>query len=463
VTPPPDFTVEASPETLQVLQGQVGGYEVILTSLYGFSSTCTLSVSGLPLDATGEFDPTTLVPTDTSALTITVAPTTPSGTYPLVITATETGARSQLEHSVEVILITGCVIIHVPADYPTIQEAIDAAVDCDTVLVAPDTYAGAGNKNLDFLGKAIVVKSEAGAHYTIIDCQDAGRGFYFHNSETDNSRLEGFSIVRGNVSDFGGGILCWNSSPTIVNCILKDNTGVGEAQGAGIACIQSSSPVIEGCTMAGNGIPGPDGEGGGISCDSTSSPLIINCTIAGNTAAEGSGIWCGKNCTPTMLNTIVAFNFGTAIYGSHPSADCDLFCSDVYLNTGGNYGGSINDQTGINGNISECPLFCDFSEDEFYINSESYCAPENNDCQMLMGAWEIGCTFECADANADGDINIADLVYLINYLFRFQAPPNPLQAGEVNCDGEINIADLVYLILYLYKGGEQPVGCYYGP
>jgi hypothetical protein len=87
VTPLPDFTIKASPETLSVSQGDQGSYQVILTSLYGFNSPCTLAVSGLPLDASGSFNPDTLVPTDTSALLISVAPTTPEGTYQLVISA----------------------------------------------------------------------------------------------------------------------------------------------------------------------------------------------------------------------------------------------------------------------------------------------------------------------------------------------------------------------------------------
>ncbi len=105
--PPPDFTIEASPETLEVPQGGEGSYEVILTALYGFDSPCTLTVSGLPDDASGEFDPPTLVPTDTSALTITVAETTPTGTCTLTITGTELvpPGKNQVERSVDVVLV----------------------------------------------------------------------------------------------------------------------------------------------------------------------------------------------------------------------------------------------------------------------------------------------------------------------------------------------------------------------
>jgi len=58
--------------------------------------------------------------------------------------------------------------IHVPADYATIQGAIDAAVNGDIVLVAPGTYV----ENLDFLGKAITVQSSDGAEVTVVDATD---------------------------------------------------------------------------------------------------------------------------------------------------------------------------------------------------------------------------------------------------------------------------------------------------
>jgi len=63
----------------------------------------------------------------------------------------------------------------------------------------------------------------------------------------------------------------------------------------------------------------------------------------------------------------------------------------------------------------------------------------------------------CGDCNADGVINSADIVYLINYLFKGGTEPKwPINRGDVNGDGIINSADVVSLINYLFKGGEAP-------
>ena len=56
---------------------------------------------------------------------------------------------------------------------------IDAAVAGDTVLVADGTYTGEGNRDIDFKGKAITVKSENGATNCIVDREGVGRGFHF--------------------------------------------------------------------------------------------------------------------------------------------------------------------------------------------------------------------------------------------------------------------------------------------
>lgn len=88
-------------------------------------------------------------------------------------------------------------ILRVPSQYQTIQAAIDAASNGDTVRVARGTYRGAGNKDLDFRGKAITLESEDGPAYTIIDCEGIGRAFYFHSGESSLSVVNGFTIKNG--------------------------------------------------------------------------------------------------------------------------------------------------------------------------------------------------------------------------------------------------------------------------
>jgi hypothetical protein len=70
---------------------------------------------------------------------------------------------------------------------------------------------------------------------------------------------------------------------------------------------------------------------------------------------------------------------------------------------------------------------------------------------------EIKC-WVCGDCNGDGVVNVADVVYLINYLYKRDDPPDPLEAGDSNCDGIVNLGDVVYLIGYLYRGGLPPCG-----
>jgi len=62
------------------------------------------------------------------------------------------------------------------------------------------------------------------------------------------------------------------------------------------------------------------------------------------------------------------------------------------------------------------------------------------------------------DANADGIINISDLLFLLDFLYVNGGIPCPIETGDVDCNGVINLADVVYLINYLYKGGPPPCG-----
>jgi hypothetical protein len=60
------------------------------------------------------------------------------------------------------------------------------------------------------------------------------------------------------------------------------------------------------------------------------------------------------------------------------------------------------------------------------------------------------------DPNGDGEIDVSDVVYLINYLFVGGPAPVPLEAGDANSDGVVDVSDVVYLINYLFAGGPHP-------
>lgn len=177
---------------------------------------------------------------------------------------------------------------HVPAQCPTIQAGIDSAAEWDTVLVAPGNYWGDGNRDIDFRGKGIVVRSEVGPALTIINCQGSGedphRGFYFTRGEGSNSVVEGFAIVNGKHSGGGGGIRCaLASSPTILGNLIVGNEG---PSGGGILC-SASSPIIRNTTFTGNMAY----NGGGLACVYHSDPQVINCILWGDTAETGKEIY----------------------------------------------------------------------------------------------------------------------------------------------------------------------------
>jgi hypothetical protein len=62
------------------------------------------------------------------------------------------------------------------------------------------------------------------------------------------------------------------------------------------------------------------------------------------------------------------------------------------------------------------------------------------------------------DVNGDGKVNIADPIYLLNYLFVGGDPPVNDEVAEVNCDQVVNISDAVYLTNYLFGQGPA-LGC----
>jgi hypothetical protein len=60
------------------------------------------------------------------------------------------------------------------------------------------------------------------------------------------------------------------------------------------------------------------------------------------------------------------------------------------------------------------------------------------------------------DANGSGDINLADAVYLVNYVFKGCRPPIPVESGDANRDNSVNVGDVVCIINFVFRGGSGP-------
>jgi len=62
----------------------------------------------------------------------------------------------------------------------------------------------------------------------------------------------------------------------------------------------------------------------------------------------------------------------------------------------------------------------------------------------------------CGDVNGSSTVDVGDVVYLINFIFRGGPPPNPMCKGDATGDGNVNIGDAVYMIAYIFRGGPLP-------
>jgi parallel beta-helix repeat protein len=338
---------------------------------------------------------------------------------------------------------------YVPDDFSTIQAALDAATGGDTIIVRDGTYTGAGNKNLDFKGKAVTLRSENGSENCVIDCEGEGRGIHFHGGESSQSNLDALTIINGFITAYGGDIAAGgaiycesNSSPTISNCAIIGNNA---QSGGGIACYSRSHPIISSCEIAGNRAL-LNSAGGGVYCND-SSPKLVDCIIKNNL---GSGIYCDESSAPTIEACSVTENSsdsaGGGIHCYRKSTPLIIGCI-VSANTS-QYGGGIYsyDSSPI---IRTCAITDNFAPGAFSNGAGIACwfsspAPTISNCTISGNSADSGAGggISCIQASP----NISNCLITANlaalncgggiYCFRYASPVIS------NCTISENVADI---------------------
>ncbi|MBI5208056.1 MAG: right-handed parallel beta-helix repeat-containing protein [Candidatus Firestonebacteria bacterium] len=284
-----------------------------------------------------------------------------------------------------------CSILNVPADYVTIQDAITAAGEEDTIQVAPGVY----NENLIWNSKSIHLIG-SGADTTIIDVLGSGRCLTM-TSVPAFATITGFTFRGGNVSNYGGGLYLDHSHPTLsnniiienittasrslgggiyinysnpvlINNIIKKNRCSDEGRGAGIflnyslatlrnniitenftykgrgggVYLQFSSPEITDNIITFNTASNSLGLGGGLFLIAFSNPKISRNTIESNLAdSKGGGMWIDNNSKPIISNNIISKNSarwgggGIGMELSAPTITNNTFSSNTNIATNG--------------------------------------------------------------------------------------------------------------------------------
>ncbi|MCH9003296.1 MAG: hypothetical protein IIC02_12045, partial [Planctomycetes bacterium] len=157
----------------------------------------------------------------------------------------------------------------------TIQTAILAARDGDTVLVFPGTYVEA----IRFYGQNVTVRSTDGPDVTVVDGQNVlGPLVSLDERNGPGTLLDGFTLTRGNTATDGGGLYIWQGSPQVTNCRFVFNQA---HRGGGVFVVQSQAAFSQ-CLFSDNRA----GNGGGAVYAWADEATWDGCTFQDNAAGD---------------------------------------------------------------------------------------------------------------------------------------------------------------------------------
>ena len=158
-------------------------------------------------------------------------------------------------------------IINVPADYPTIQGAVDAANNGDEIVVAPGTYQASNTAEavVHINNKSLIIRSSDGFDVTTITGAAPSNQFGILITGTDTDcRIEGFRISNCIGQDQGAGLRATGEVNLLLrNLVIEGNTAING--GAGLFVENLPNVVMQDCRISGNRcLQGGDSQGGGI-------------------------------------------------------------------------------------------------------------------------------------------------------------------------------------------------------
>ncbi len=232
----------------------------------------------------------------------------------------------------------------------TISGAVSVSQDTvneNVILVAPGTYSGSGNRNIDFGSYDIKLRSIDGAASTIIDLENSGRFIYLHTGETQESLLDGFT-VRNGYANVGGAVRLNEADMIIKNNIFEDNcsnngsggaiyseygnpiidkckfiNNIGNATGGAIM-ISNKTAKISNCEITGNFVD-IEGAGGGIAA-ANAEVYVSNCIISRNKARNAGGAFYSDTSSFVISNCLIYGNSSMGDYGFMYSKDDASWC-----------------------------------------------------------------------------------------------------------------------------------------
>lgn len=346
--------------------------------------------------------------------------------------------------------------LYVPAQYQTLQTAVDSAVSGDTITVTGGIHSGSGNRDVIIENKSLTILSVLGNRFTHFSLDTASgtphRWLFIKNCAEPGVQIRGFSADFWNAGNgYGGAISIVNSVVTIDSCEFTGNRayrgGVIEVRsgticditacdfesnsaafGGAIAVSDSSLIVATSCRFTKNLVSSAGGaidivEGsaelsycefdsnrasyaGAIKLYAGANADIANCTFTRNIGTRSSGfvgsVLTNHNGTFGVVRSIIAFNGNGIVISSGSEAMTTFQCNNVFGNEDGNYLGCISGYNGLFDNLSSDPELCDVSQGNLRLSNSSVCWPANNHCGLLIGASGSSCTLHCIDSDEDG-------------------------------------------------------------